>query len=198
MTILKTRKLRTLWRDDIGIAATEFAIIAPTFLLMLMGVFDVAYSGYIRAVLQGAVEQAGREASLETTTTATLDAKVRDSVRAIDKVGTLTTGRLYYEKYSDIAVPEDFTDANGNGLRDSSECFIDKNGNNMWDSDVGLTGRGGAQDVVVYSASFTYSRLFPLWSLLGQPETQVITGRTILRNQPFSAQAARVGVKICT
>ena len=198
MTMLKTHKLRTLWRNDTGIAATEFAIIAPTFLLMLMGVFDVAYSGYIRAVLQGAVEQAGREASLETTTTTTLDARVRDSVRAIDKAGTLTTGRLYYEKYSDIAVPEDFTDANGNGRRDSGECFIDKNGNNLWDSDVGLTGRGGAQDVVVYSASFTYSRLFPLWSLLGQPETQVITGRTFLRNQPFSAQAARVGVKICT
>ncbi len=194
----KKPRLRHLLRNEQGIAATEFALIAPTFMLMLMGIFDVGYSVYIKAVLQGAVEQAGRDASLETTTSAALDTKVRDSVKAIDKAGTLTTGRLYYEKYSDIAVPEDFTDANANGIRDSGECFIDKNGNGLWDPDVGLAGRGGAQDVVVYSATFNYQRMFPLWSLLGQPETQVITARTFLRNQPFSAQAARVGVKICT
>ena len=189
---------QSLLRNEQGIAAVEFALIAPTFMLMLMGVFDLGYAGYIQSVLQGAVEEAGRGSSLETTTSANLDTKVRDTVKELNKSGTLTTGRLYYEKYSDISVPEDFTDANANGLRDAGECFIDKNGNSMWDSDVGLAGRGGAQDVVVYTASFNYKRMFPLWTILGQSDTQVISAKTYLRNQPFSAQAARVGVKVCT
>jgi hypothetical protein len=51
---------------------------------------------------------------------------------------------------------------------------------------------------VLYQASLSYKRLFPLWSILSQPDTEVLIGKTVLRNQPFSAQAARVGVKICT
>jgi TadE-like protein len=195
ITSLILRKIR---RTQAGIAVTEFGIIAPTFMLLLMGVFDIGYAGYIRSVLQGAVEQAGRDASLETTTTAQLDASVRAATQNINKAGTLTPSRLYYEKYSDIAVPEDFTDANANGIRDPGECFIDKNGNSVWNADVGLGGRGGAQDVVVYSAAFKYTRIFPLWRMIGQPQEMTIVGRTYLRNQPFSAQAARVGVKICT
>lgn len=181
-----------------GIAATEFALIAPTFVLMLMGVFDLAYGMYVKGVLQGAVEAAGRNASLENTTTASIDTKVRVTIGNLNRTGTLSVGRLYYEKYSEIAVPEDFTDSNTNSVRDDGECFIDRNGNAEWDEDVGLSGRGGAQDVVVYNASFTYDRLFPLYSIMGQSGTQVITAKTFLRNQPFSAQAARTGVTICT
>jgi TadE-like protein len=195
-------------RED-GIAATEFGLIAPTFMLLLMGVFDIGYAGYAKSVLQGSLEEAGRSASLETTSSATLDDKVLQSVKALDKnavlnpangyEGTgLTITRKYYERYSDILIPEDVTDSNSNGIRDPGECFIDRNGNGVWDADVGVAGRGGAQDVVLYQASLSYERLFPLWKILGQPDTEVLIGKTVLRNQPFSAQAARVGVKICT
>jgi Flp pilus assembly protein TadG len=199
MTKILLNNLRRIKRDQNGIAATEFALIAPTFMLMLMGVFDLGYSGYIKYVLIGAVEAAGRSSSLETTSTTTIDTKVRDTMKALDKAGTLATPqRLYYEKYSDVSVPEDFTDTNNNSIRDPGECYIDRNGNATWDADVGVSGRGGAQDVVVYQAEFTYQRMFPLWSILGQPQTDVITAKTYLRNQPFSAQAARKGVQICT
>jgi TadE-like protein len=202
-------KLRINARREDGIAVTEFGLIAPTFMLLLMGVFDVGYAGYAKGVLQGALEEAGRSASLETTSSTVLDNKVLQSVKALDKSAvlnpvndttdtSLTITRRYYERYSDILIPEDFTDSNTNGMRDPGECFIDRNGNSNWDADVGVSGRGGAQDVVLYQATLSYQRLFPLWKVLGQPETEVLVGKTILRNQPFSAQAARVGVKICT
>jgi Flp pilus assembly pilin Flp len=187
-----------LRHDQNGVAAVEFALIAPTFMLMLMGTFDIGYAGYIKYVLQGALEDAGRSASLETTSSTTLDNKVKDTVKTLNNAGTLNVSRLYYERYSDVKVPEEFTDSNANGLRDPGECFIDRNGNSVWDADVGLAGRGGAQDVVVYKATFTYNRIFPLWKMLGQSSTQDIVAQTYLRNQPFSAQAARIGVKICT
>ena len=51
--------------------------------------------------------------------------------------------------------------------------------------------------MVSISAEVTYRRIFPLWSLLDQSQNYTIAARTYLRNQPFSAQAARVGVRIC-
>lgn len=185
-------------KDENGVALTEFALITPIFMLMLMGVFDIGYGIYVKSLLEGAVEAAGREASLETTTTATIDDRVRTTMGSINRSNNLVFSREYYQNYVDVELPEDFTDGNANGLRDPGECFVDRNGNSQWDSDVGLPGRGGAQDVVLYSATLTYSRLFPLWSLLGQSDSTEVTGSTYIRNQPFSAQAARVGVRICT
>jgi Flp pilus assembly protein TadG len=190
------RLLRAV-RDKKGMALVEFALIAPTFLLLLMGVFDIGYGMYIKAILEGAVESAGRISSLENTTTTAIDDKVRAQVTALNRSGNLQFTRIYYQNYVDVDLPEDFTDANANSNWDPGECFVDRNGNNTWDADVGLPGRGGAQDVVLYSATLEYRRLFPLWSMLGQSETKAITGTTYLRNQPFSAQAARVGVRIC-
>jgi Flp pilus assembly protein TadG len=189
------QKLR---RDERGVSVVEFAFAGPIFLSLLMGVLDFGYALYVKAVLQGAVEEAGRGASLENTTAAAIDAKVADLTRDINNSGTRATSRLYYEDYVDVEKPEEFTDTNSNGIRNAGECFVDRNGNAVWDSNVGLSGRGGAQDVVVYSVTFQYQRIFPLWSMLGQSQTQTLTARTHLRNQPFSAQAARTGVQICT
>lgn len=96
---------------------------------------------------------------------------------------------------------ETFTDTMRNGLYDeiyqADEWYVDRNSNNTWDEDVGIAGRGGAQDVVSIRASITYNRIFPLWKMVGQPQTLNLTAATYLRNQPFSAQAARVGVRKC-
>lgn len=93
---------------------------------------------------------------------------------------------------------EPFTDRSRgvkNGSYDSDECFIDQNNNNIHDNDIGAAGRGGGQDVVSITASLTYKRIFPFWKMIGQPQNQVLTATTFLRNQPFSVQAARVGVR---
>lgn len=195
---MKSRYLpRRIRRDENGIALTEFALITPMFMLMLMGVFDIGYGIYVKSLLEGAVEAAGRQAALETTLTTTIDDRVRTTMAAVNGSQNIVFTRDYYQNYVDVDLPEDFTDGNANGVRDPGECFVDRNGNSVWDSDVGLPGRGGAQDVVLYSATLTYDRLFPLWSLLGQSSSVAVTGSTYLRNQPFSAQAARVGVRIC-
>jgi TadE-like protein len=197
----KMTKMKYLpWRirkDANGVALTEFALITPVFMLMLMGAFDIGYGIYVKSLLEGAVEAAGREASLETTATTTIDNRVRTTMAAVNRSEDIAFSREYYQNYVDVELPEDFTDGNANGIRDVGECFVDRNGNSIWDSDVGLPGRGGAQDVVLYTATLTYNRLFPLWSLLGQSNSIAVTGSTYIRNQPFSAQAARVGVRIC-
>ena len=57
--------IRRAGQDRRGVTVTEFGLIAPTFLLLLLGVFDLGFTVYARAILDGAVQKAGRDASLE-------------------------------------------------------------------------------------------------------------------------------------
>lgn len=197
------RKLRVgigfkrLVGDQKGVSTVEFGLLGSLFMTFMMGVFDIGFGVYSKAILQGALEEAGRTASLENSTNAAIDYKITGQVQAINNAANITVVRSYYENYDDVVLPEDFTDGNSNGVKDSNECFVDRNGNRQWDADVGLSGRGGAQDVVAFTATMQYTKLFPLWSLLGQPSLQTLKATTHLRNQPFSAQAGRVGVNIC-
>jgi len=197
------RRVRRLPGERSGTSTIEFAVVAPVFLAMLMAVFDLGFLVYAKAVLQGAVEDGARSASLENTTWVDIENRVNSQVMSVIPVQNADTDisfdfdPTYYGNYSDIALPEDFTDSNSNGIWDTNECFVDRNSNRTYDTDVGLAGRGGAQDVVSISAEVTYRRIFPLWSLIGQDPDYTIAARTYLRNQPFSAQAARVGVRVC-
>lgn len=200
---LLRRPLSALRRDEDGIAVTEFGLVAPMFCLLLMGIFDFGYTLYIQAALQGAVQEGARQASLENTQWVDIEAKVNQRVRMVvpssdpSTIISFTLDPKYYQNYTDIALPEDFTDTNSNSVYDANECFIDRNGNKQWDADVGIEGRGGAQDVVSIEASITYNRVFPFWSLIGKPQAITLGASTFLRNQPFSAQVTRVGTKIC-
>jgi hypothetical protein len=191
-------------KDQAGISVVEFGLIAPMFLGFMMAVFDLGFGIYTKAVLQGAIEEAARTASLENDTWTAIQERVNKQVLSVipgsssETNISFTLDRKYYEDYDDLTLPEDFTDANNNGTRDANECYVDRNANRQYDTNVGLSGKGGAQDVVQIKAIVSYKRVFPLWSLVGQPDTQLIQASTYLRNQPFSGQSARVGVRICT
>lgn len=201
--LARLKLLRGLRRNSEGIAATEFGFVAPVFCLLLMGIFDQGYALYIQSALQGAVQEGARQASLENTAwtdiEATVNRKVRNVVPSSDPatVISFTLDPQYYQNYNEIGLPEDFTDTNGNGRYDLPECFVDRNGDRTWDQDVGIAGRGGAQDVVSIQASITFKRVFPFWKMIGQPDQTTLQATTFLRNQPFSAQTTRVGVRVC-
>lgn len=190
---------RALRRDNRAAAATEFALTAPLFLLVLMGVFDFSWQMYAKQVLSGAVSKVGRASTLEgnANSQTTLDADVRAKVQKVFKDSTVTFTRKAYDSYDEIGDPENYTDSNSNGRYDSGECFQDVNGNGSWDTDRGQTGNGGAEDVVVYTASMQITRVLPVWKMLGQPQNKTITATTVLRNQPYNAATSTNRV-ICT
>lgn len=191
--------LRRLARDDRGTAITEFALTAPLFLLILMGIFDYSWQMYAKQVLSGSVAQAARASTLEgnASTQTALDAAVRTQVKKVFKNANVTFTRKAYDSYDEIGDPENYTDSNNNGRYDSGECFQDVNGNGSWDADRGQTGNGGAEDVVVYSAAMEVTRILPVWGMLGQPQKQTIKASTVLRNQPYAA-ATSTNKVICT
>ncbi len=188
-----------LLRDQGGASAVEFAMTAPILFLMVAGSLDMAQGYYVNTVLQGAVNAAARKSSLQSgqTSSATLDGLVTTMITNVMPKATVTFVRKNYAEFTAVGMPEDFTDTNKNGKYDSTECFVDMNGNGVWDADMGKTGLGGANDVVVYTVTVNYKRLFGLGSYLGLPLSQTIHATTILKNQPFATQSSRTGTSIC-
>lgn len=192
----------SLPRDSEGVTIVEFAIVAPIMLTFIFGVLDLGHGLYMQSVLQGAVQDSGRNAGIEgrRATMDAIDGKVLSSVQSVmpflDEDDVVIT-RLNYENFSDVGMPEDFDDTNGNGIWDPNECFTDLNGNGRWDADVGASGLGGADDVVYFKVDVTYDRLFPLWKLIGLPSRGTASASTVLRSQPFGVQASRRAVRIC-
>ncbi|MEL6875509.1 MAG: TadE/TadG family type IV pilus assembly protein, partial [Pseudomonadota bacterium] len=172
----------------------------PTFLLMLMGLFDLGYSVYMRSALTGAVQNAARSAALETgpAELTAIDSEVETHVQDLNSAATVTFQRRSYFDYNNVKQPESFTDTNGNGSYDGGECFEDMNANDTWDADIGDDGVGGPNDVVLYDVTVSYDRMFPFWSMIGASKRQTITSSTVLKNQPYGDQIANSVEVICT
>lgn len=191
--------LRKMRRDKRGASAVEFALTAPILFLVISGTLDMAQGFYVNTVLQGSLNAAGRNSSLQSagTEAATLDAAVSKMIKYAMPKASVTFTRKNYSQFGSVGKPEDFTDSIDNDTYDPTECFVDMNGNETWDADMGSTGLGGANDVQVYTVSVSYKPMFGFGSYLGLPTNQNIHGTTILRNQPYSTQSTRTGVAVC-
>lgn len=189
--------LRRLRADARGATLVEFALVLPVVLILLMGMMDLSYQVYVQSILAGAVQRAGRLASLETGPGAldSIDAAVVTSLQPVAPGVTWQSTRKAFADYSKVG-PEPFKDANNNRLRDAGECYSDTNDNGIWDADPGRTGVGGASDTVVYTMTITYPRIF--WTgLLDNSSTVQATATTVLKNQPYNSQNAPTPVTRC-
>lgn len=200
------RSLHQLGQDRRGATIIEFALIAPLFLTLLLGGFDVAYQLYMRASLQGVVQKAARDASLESGTEAdaqaAIDKRVKDAVYALGGKSKITINRRFFRTFAEAeaADPESWTDTNKNGTCDAKEPYQDENNNKVWDADGGDSGQGTAKDRTVYTVAVKFPRLFPFWKAFGAGTTYDISARTVLENQPYSDQQsyAKPTVRNCT
>ena len=187
------RSVANLRSDKNGVIAVEFALVAPVLMLMLMGLFDLSYNMYTTQMLQGAIENAARNSSIEGAAgkEAQLDAMVSTAVHAVAPAATLTFTRRAYSSFTKAGRPEDFTDVDSNGTCNKGEPFEDANGNDKWDANGGKTGFGGARDAVLYTVVVKYQRAFPIAGFIpGQSKTFTLSAATVLRNQPYGQQAA--------
>lgn len=181
--------LSRLAADRRGLAAVEFALLLPVLCITILGLMDIGYRYYLWAQVDGIVQKAGRNSTLETRTPAEIDAEVRARVQALNKAATVDIQRRAYSNFNNVRQPENYRDTNGNSRYDLGECFEDENGNGVWDEDMGRTGSGGsARDVVQYSVKVDFKRLFPAALTFGGSNQDSMTVRTVLRNQPWDRQ----------
>lgn len=192
--------LARLRGDTGGAAIIEFALIAPVLLMFVLGIFDLGYNVYTKTLLEGAVQKAARDSTIEAAETreATIDAHIEKVVHDLVPSASVTFERKSYSSFSDVAQPEDFTDSNSDGSCNDNEPFEDANGNGEWDADRGKDGFGGARDAVLYTVNIEYDRAFPLARFIGVPERVQTSASTVLRNQPWNLQSIETAVGNCT
>ena len=191
--------LNRLCHEVRGAAAVEFALVAPALLLTIMGIFDVGYNIYANTMVQGAIQHAARDSTIEGSDQRLpqIDAAVARAVHNVVPRATIAFSRKAYANFSDVSRPEDYTDSDGDGVCNNGEPFEDANRNGSWDNDRGSSGQGGARDAVLYSVTVTYARGFPMASLIGLPDMVTTEAATVLRNQPYKLQDNKPTVGAC-
>ena len=200
MTLASPVMSASLVGDQRGTTIIEFAVVAPVLLMIIIGGMEIGHLGYVKGITRAALQVAARDSGLESNSSSqnAVDAALRDRIKTVIPNASISIQRRSYTDFTDVNTPEDFNDSNGNGLYDPNECFTDMNGNARWDADRGRSNsQGGADDVVLYTVSVSYNKIFPLWKLIGQPSTNVISAETTLRNQPFGVQSQQIGTRIC-
>lgn len=187
-----------LLRDRQGATLLEFAFVAPVLISMIMAMLDLGHTLYVKSVLNGAVQKAGRDSSLQTeaTNANAIDQVVKNAVATVAPGVTFVITRKRYQDFSNIGSPEPFVDTNKNGTRDRGECFQDINGNGVWDTDSSQASQGSASDAAVYTVKISYTHLLPVASLFGASNVQTMSSSTFIRNQPYQSKTA--SAIICT
>lgn len=201
--IRAARLLRRLAKDSEGATIVEFAIIALPMCTLLLGGLDLGYQSYVRSSMQGALNDAARKAAVRdpnfTVQGDTVEEKVETYIRSVtDKVAvdaTIEVAQQSYFDFSDVGNPEKLmTDVNGNGQYDEfdGDCWEDANENGEFDTDAGVDGRGGANDVVFYTATIAMPRLLPWHNFVpGLSPTIDMELKTAVRSQPYGTQATK-------
>ena len=183
--------LRRLRGDEGGVTLLEFGFVGPVLCLLIMGIFDMAHAQYTSSLVNGALQKAGRDLTLENA--GSRQDQIDDAVRAevlkvVPSTSTVEFEKLSHFDFSDIGESEEYADDNNDGSCNDGEVFVDANGNGQWDPNRGRDGIGGARDAVLYTAVVTYPRIFPMYGLAGMPQEVTLRASTVLRNQPYDEQ----------
>ena len=190
------RLFRRLRHNQRGSTLIEFALVAPVLMVVIMGLLDMTYQLYAKAMLLGAVQKAGRDSTLESgvsaSANAAIDAIVKNAFRKVN--GTVTDSSFVFTRrnFSDFTNAGKLEASTGpGGLCAPGFTYADVNNSNSWD-DGAIAGQGGANDAVLYSVQVSYTSLFPVNALFGASPIQTIRATTVLRNQPYNNQSTRV------
>ena len=182
--------IRALRRDARGATLVEFAFILPALCVLLLAIFSLGYRSYAASVLQGAIQEGARMATVGNVTQAQIDARVR--YRLSNFAGsrsTITITTSSYYDFTGVSMPERITsDTTPIGTYNVGDCYEDANNNGTFDLDRGRAGLGYADDIVRYQVTMTYPQIVPIGRFLGWSDTETITASTALRNQPFGGR----------
>jgi hypothetical protein len=123
------------------------------------------------------------------------DTMVRERLQPFSHEATITTSTRSYLSFSEVGQAEPMTIDNAPfNVVNVGDCWKDYIVNNTRDLERGRTGVGQADDVVQYTVSISFPRLFPIHQFLGWPDTQTISHSTLLSNQPYAGRSTTVPI----
>ncbi len=179
--------MRKFIRDDRGIAAVEFAILAIPLFMLIMGSLEFGLKMYYKARAEGVLRDAARMSVTGDTTRIgekgeLIDAYVEKELK-FSSSAEVDIDKVFYDEFSQVRQPEKRL----SNATSAPYCFIDTNGNQAWDEDPSQTGIGGADDIIDYRVVVTYDAYFPLvTNVITGEKKMTVSAQTTVRNEPFA------------
>ncbi|GAA0481808.1 hypothetical protein GCM10009096_25040 [Parasphingorhabdus litoris] len=181
----------SIFSNEDGATLMEFGLVAGPLMMLILGITDLGYRGYLDTLTKSKLHEIARQAS-----TGNLPEDQIEQIIEADLAPLLLTGvdpevtvKSYFD-FTSIGKPEKLlTDNNGDGNLDPGDCYLDGNRNGEFDVNFGNSGIGGPDDIVNYTITIESPRLFPLAKMFGWSETMITTNSTAVRNQPYGDQA---------
>lgn len=182
------RPVARVARSNSGASVMEFAILAPVFLALVVGVIEITGLFLANGMLEGALREASRygiTVRCNEDRAATIRQIVANNTYGLVDMNLLTIDTRVYQSFAVIGQPEPFTDQNGNGRYDPGEPYTDVNGNGSWDADQGRPGAGAAGDIVQYTVRYNWPLYSPfLAPVLGTGGFVPLRATVAVRNEP--------------
>lgn len=182
--------MSALLRDRRGATVIEFALVIPVVCTLLAAGFELGYRVYLGAIVQGALLEASRRASIGNVTEQQIEDIIRTRVAALSSASNVKeVKKENFYNFSNVGKPEKLKyDKNGNGSYDALEdCYEDANNNGSYDYQANA-GLGTADDIIRYTIKVEYPNIMPVRRMFGWGAKQIITASTVLRNQPFTSR----------
>lgn len=187
--------MRKLFRNQKGIAAVEFALVAPAVFIMMFGFYELLWVTSARLALESSTARAARAIAASDCPSERkqkMTEIIVQGMRHVHSVGNeppVIETKSYASSFGDVGEPEPWTEGplTMNGRYDLGETYTDVNGNGKWDPDMGTSGSvGGANQVVSYTVKY---RVRPLATFFAKKfgdgsGEYPIQASTVIRNEP--------------
>ncbi len=168
-------------------------MVLPILLLFTLGFLDYGYWIYLRSTAAGALEGVARSAGVggAGVNPTTFQDAVETQIKRIAPSATFVWSARSYYQFSGVNKPEKLiSDNNGNGLYDVGDCWEDLNGNGVYDTTPGKSGVGGADDILFYKMTVTFTPLISIGGFIpGLSGNHTSVLNTIVKRQPYAAQS---------
>lgn len=189
-------ELKRLGKDQSGSYVIEWALLFLPLMTLLLGMIEYGYYAYSKARVEEALRQVSRLSATGiaadlTAVSAALDARFEDM--PFDYNIDVKS----YKDFNDVGQPEPMTsDVNNNGSVDPGDCYIDINDNDVWDADSGVSGIGGADDIVYFGLQVSYDPIFTLsQSVFGNK--MYIDANAAIKNEPYANATSYTSAEKC-
>lgn len=189
------RGKKTVLTDERGVAALEFAMVSPVFIIIVLAILEFSSAYFTQQVMENVSYNITRLAKTgfvqagmtqEETVMNMLNQRLSGLVAPED----INIDSRTYEEFSDIDQNEPFVDADNNGVRDEGENYTDTNGNGEYDGALSITGYGQAGQITVYQVTVPWRVMTPvLGNLAGEDGEITLTSHIVVRNEPYDNDA---------
>ncbi len=190
---MKVKKFRKLFSKEPsanrGIVAVEFALIAPAFLYLLMGILEVSLMLFASTVIDGGAQSAARTirtgaAQLSGNTLSYFNTELCSSISGIYDCNDITLDVRTFSSFSTITIPILRINGYGNLVYDDEDDPIDD------DNDVLFVPEftpGGAGDINVVRVTYSWEFFTPFIGdlLADDGNAKYLSTTVVFRIEPY-------------